>query len=60
MPVGGMTIGGNGTVRIALGLDAAGFHFAVQMSSREIGPRSIAHKIVKAEVWEQIAGTELW
>ena len=31
-----MTVGGNGTVRIALGLDAGGFHSAVQMSRRGI------------------------
>ena len=36
MPIGGMTIGGNGTVRIALGLDATGFHFAVQILRGEL------------------------
>lgn len=60
MTVGGMTVGGNGTVRIALGLDVWGFHFAVQMSREGNGSRLIAYKLVKAELWEQIAGMELW
>ena len=50
MTVGGMTVGGNGAVGIALGLDAGGFHIAIQVSRREIGPRSIACRIVKAKV----------
>ena len=41
MTVGGMTVGGNGTVRIAPELDAGGFHVAVQMSRGEIGSQSI-------------------
>jgi len=54
-----MTIGGNKIVRIAPGLDAGRCHVAVQMFREGFGSQSVPHKIVKAEVQEQRAGTEL-
>lgn len=54
-----MTIGGNEIVRIAPGLDAGRCHVAVQMFRGGFGSQSVPYKIVKAEVQDQRAGTEL-